>query len=311
MSSVPQPLNSNPEVLLRKRRNLERTRLEKQELAKKRMEEQKKLKNKSKNRFVRAESIVATNLATQREKERIKRISILEHKKSRNLVDHLPSDRDFIMRVTPLPESEIDDDDEDSDGLLREKIVYDGKPTLLFIVRMKGPTNTKIPHKAYQVLELLRLQNNNTGVFFALTPTTYPLLKLVAPYVVTGRPSPNSVRSLIQKRSRILHQREDETEPHPVVLNDNNIVEQRLGEEGIICIEDIIHEIVSLGDSFSTCNFFLLPFELTREVSGFGALNRLRKIKNREWQQKTRKVSNASTAPITEIDIDALISQIN
>ena len=60
-------LNSTPEILLRKRRNADRIRLEKQELARKKLASQNKLKSAKKNRFIRAETIVANTLATERE----------------------------------------------------------------------------------------------------------------------------------------------------------------------------------------------------------------------------------------------------
>ncbi|CAH00373.1 Rlp7p [Kluyveromyces lactis] len=316
-----QPLNSNPEVLLRKRRNADRTRLEKQELAKKRKEQEEKQKRSKKNRFVRAETIVATTLATEREKTRIRRVRDLENQKVKNDLSHIPSDRDFILRISEreagskaTSESElqdVDEEDEEDDGLIREKIVYDGEPSLLFVIRVKGPTAVKIPAKAYKVLSLLRLVELNTGVFIKLTKDVYPLLKLVSPYIVIGQPSLASIRSLIQKRSRIMWQRPEDKEPKEIILNDNNIVEEKLGDEGVICIEDIIHEISTLGENFSKCTFFLLPFKLNREVSGFGAISRLNKLKMREQNKKTRQISNAATAPVIQVDIDSMISKLN
>ncbi|BAO38940.1 ribosome biogenesis protein RLP7 [Kluyveromyces marxianus DMKU3-1042] len=315
-----QPLNSNPEILLRKRRNADRTRLEKQELAKKKKEQEEKRKRSKKNRFVRAESIVATSLATEREKTRIRRIRDLENKKTIKDLSHVPSDRNFILRITERTKDsangedelvDVDEDDEEDDGLLREKIVYNGEPTLLFVIRVKGPTAVKIPAKAFKVLTLLRLVELNTGVFIKLTKDVYPLLKLVSPYIVIGQPSPASIRSLIQKRSRIMWQRPEDKEPKEIILNDNNIVEEKLGSEGIICIEDIIHEISTLGESFAKCTFFLLPFKLNREVSGFSAISRLNKLKSREQDKKTRQISNAATAPVIQVDIDAMISKLN
>ncbi|CAI4036098.1 hypothetical protein SMKI_14G3150 [Saccharomyces mikatae IFO 1815] len=311
-------LNSNPEILLRKRRNADRTRIEKQELAKKKREEQIKRKRSNKNKFVRAESIVAKTLATSREKERIKRVSILEDKKAKNETQHIASERDFILRITEkainTEEKSVDlaeSDDEEDDGLIREKTNYDGKPALLFVVRVRGPLAVNIPNKAFKILSLLRLIETDTGVFVKLTKNVYPLLKVIAPYVVIGKPSLSSIRSLIQKRGKIMHQGDNDAEPHEIVLNDNNIVEEKLGENGIICVEDIIHEIATMGDSFSVCNFFLQPFKLNREVSGFGSLNKLRKIKQREAESRTRQFSNAATAPVIEVDIDSLLAKLN
>lgn len=61
----------NPEVLLKRRRNADQTRLAKQALA----QQRKNTKRVKKNKFVRPESLVAKTLATTREKERIRRVS--------------------------------------------------------------------------------------------------------------------------------------------------------------------------------------------------------------------------------------------
>ncbi|SCU97923.1 LAFA_0G14246g1_1 [Lachancea sp. 'fantastica'] len=308
-------LESNPEILLRKRRNADRTRLEKQELAQQRKQQQQKQKRARKNKFERAETLVATSLATEREKERIKRVSKLEAQRAKGETQHLPSSRDFILKVRDSSDGEHEDDeidgDEDATSLHSEKCIYDGKPTLLFVLRIRGPTAAKIPQKAHKVLSLLRLSEINTGVFVRLSPQVYPLLKLVAPYVVIGEPSLASVRSLIHKRSRVLLTPSDGGEAREVILNDNNVVEEALGSEGIICVEDIIHEIATLGDGFVKCNFFLLPFRLSREVSGFSAISKLHKIRQREWQKRALKMSNASTAPVVQVDVDNLISKLN
>ncbi|QLQ82520.1 hypothetical protein HG537_0H02820 [Torulaspora globosa] len=295
-------LNSNPEVLLRKRRNAERTKLEKQQLARQRDEKVRKQKRVRKQRFIRAESMVAQTLATEREKERVKRVSKLALKKARGELDRLASDRDYMVKVRETS---------DGDELVREKFLYDGTPTLIFVVRVRGPTAVNIPHKAFKILQLMRLVMTNTGVFVRLNEKVYPLLKMIAPYVVIGRPSLSSIRSLLQKRSRIVYQKEDDSEPREMALNDNSIVEEKLGDQGIICIEDMVHEIASLGDSFAKCTFFLQPFQLNREISGFGALNKLKKIKQREDSLKTRQLSNSATAPVIEIDIDSLIAKLN
>lgn len=257
-------------------------------------------------------------MATSREKERIKRVSILEDKKAKNETQHIASGKDFILKITEkangAEENSVDleeTEEEEDDGLIREKTTYDGKPALLFIVRVRGPLAVNIPNKAFKILSLLRLVETNTGVFVKLTKNVYPLLKVIAPYVVIGKPSLSSIRSLIQKRGRIIYKGENEAEPHEIVLNDNNIVEEQLGDHGIICVEDIIHEIATMGESFSVCNFFLQPFKLNREVSGFGSLNRLRKIKQREAESRTRQFSNAATAPVIEVDIDSLLAKLN
>lgn len=267
----------NPEILLKRRRNADETRLAKQQQVQQRREQREK-----KNRFVRAETVVAKSLASEREKERVKRVSKLMKKKE-------GKGEEVVAKILNEKEGGA-------------KINYDGKPELLFVVRVKGPHGVSIPQKVFKILQVLRLEKVNSGVFFRLTGSTIQLLKIVAPYVVIGRPSLSTVRSLIQRRSRVKWGGKE------INLNDNNIVEEALGKQGIICMEDIVHEISSMGESFKECCYFLLPFQLARQVSGFSALKKLKKLEQRENQ---RPLSNAGSAPVVEIDVDQLLNEMN
>ncbi|CCH59966.1 hypothetical protein TBLA_0C01510 [Henningerozyma blattae CBS 6284] len=287
MSSV------NPEVILRKRRNTDRTRLEKQELSREKRLAKERENRKNKNKFIRIESIASNTLATGREKERIKRISKLEKLERKN----------YFLTIREIENNEEDEEE----SLIKEKIEYDGKPTLLFVVRVKGPNLASMPHKVWKILKVLRLVDINSGVFVKLTNETFGLFKLIAPYVIVGTPSLASIRSIIQKRARVIND-----EGNSVVMNDNNLIEERLGEKcGVICMEDIIHEIAQMGEFFNQCNFFMEPFKLNREVSGFNALSKLNKIKAKEYQNKRRMVNNSCNAPVVKVDVDEILSKIN
>jgi len=66
-----------------------------------------------------------------------------------------------------------------------------------------------------------------------------------------------------------------------------------------------------MGESFQDVTFFLLPFKLNREVSGFNSLNRLKRIRQQEQEAKYRHHSNSAVAPIVQVDINELISKLN
>lgn len=65
------------------------------------------------------------------------------------------------------------------------------------------------------------------------------MLRIVEPFVAYGYPNLKSVRELIYKRGygKINKQR--------IPLTDNELIEEHLGKYGIICMEDLIHEIFS------------------------------------------------------------------
>ncbi len=92
---------------------------------------------------------------------------------------------------------------------------------------------------------MLRLNQINTGVFVKVTKATIELLKLVEPYVAYGYPSYHTVRQLVYKRGfgKINKQR--------IALSENAIIEASLGQYGILSIDDLIHEIVTVGPNFA------------------------------------------------------------
>jgi large subunit ribosomal protein L7e len=54
-----------------------------------------------------------------------------------------------------------------------------------------------------------------------------------------------------------------------IALTDNSIIATGLGEHGIHCMEDLIHEIVTCGPKFKEANNFLWPFKLCSPLGGF------------------------------------------
>ncbi|CAD1782077.1 similar to Saccharomyces cerevisiae YGL076C RPL7A Protein component of the large (60S) ribosomal subunit, nearly identical to Rpl7Bp and has similarity to E. coli L30 and rat L7 ribosomal proteins [Maudiozyma barnettii] len=133
---------------------------------------------------------------------------------------------------------------------------------LVFVVRIKGIN--KIAPKPRKVLQLLRLNQINSGTFVKVTKATVELLKLIEPYVAYGYPSYSTVRQLLYKRGygKINKQR--------VPLSDNAIIEANLGKYGILSIDDLIHEIVTVGPHFKQANNFLWPFKLSNPSGGWG-----------------------------------------
>lgn len=131
---------------------------------------------------------------------------------------------------------------------------------LLFIVRIRG-INAMHP-KTRKILQLLRLRQIFNGVFLKVNKATVNMLQRVEPYVTYGYPNLKSIRELIYKRGygKVNKQR--------IALTDNSVIEQTLGKHGIICIEDLIHEILTVGPHFREANNFLWPFKLKAPLGG-------------------------------------------
>ncbi|KAI4379241.1 hypothetical protein MLD38_005564 [Melastoma candidum] len=143
---------------------------------------------------------------------------------------------------------------------LKGGFYVDPEAKLLFIIRIRG-INAMHP-KTRKILQLLRLRQIFNGVFLKVNKATVNMLHRVEPYVTYGYPNLKSVRELIYKRGygKLNQQR--------IALTDNSIIEQALGKHGIICTEDLIHEIMTVGPHFKEANNFLWPFKLKAPLGG-------------------------------------------
>jgi len=135
------------------------------------------------------------------------------------------------------------------------------EPKLVFVIRIKGIN--KIAPKPRKILQLLRLLQLNNGVFVRLTKATQEMLKFVEPWIAYGYPSLKTVRELIYKRGY------GKINKARIPLTDNALIEEHLGKFGIVCMEDLIHEIYTVGPNFKQASNFLWPFKLSNPTGGF------------------------------------------
>jgi large subunit ribosomal protein L7e len=127
---------------------------------------------------------------------------------------------------------------------------------LLFVVRIQGKND--MHPKTRQILYSLRLRKRFYGVFVKANERILEMLNKVEPFVTYGYPNLKSVNDLIYKKGLVRINKER------VPLTDNNIIEQAMGEHGILCIGDIVNEIANVGPHFKEVNRFLCPFELNK-----------------------------------------------
>lgn len=93
---------------------------------------------------------------------------------------------------------------------------------------------------------------------------------------LSGYPSLKTIRELIYKRgyAKVKGQR--------LPITDNTIVEDNLGmlkylmllitylgKRNIICVEDLVHEIFTVGENFKQASNFLWPFKLNSPNGGW------------------------------------------
>lgn len=115
----------------------------------------------------------------------------------------------------------------------------------------------QVSPKVRKVLQLFRLKQINNGVFIKLNKATLNMLRICEPYVTWGYPNLKSVKELMYKRgfAKVHGQR--------VAITSNSIIENKLGKMNIICVEDLIHEIFTVGDKFKFASNFLWPFKVS------------------------------------------------
>ncbi|KAL0080634.1 ribosomal protein L30, ferredoxin-like fold domain-containing protein [Phycomyces blakesleeanus] len=129
------------------------------------------------------------------------------------------------------------------------------QPKLVFVVRIRGINN--IAPKPRKVLQLLRLLQINNGVFVKLNKATSEMLQLVQPYVAYGYPNQKTIRELIYKRGYA------KSDKQRIPIHDNSVIEKGLGKFNIVCVEDLINEIATVGPHFKEASNFLWPFKLS------------------------------------------------
>merc|ERR1712038_1909006 len=137
----------------------------------------------------------------------------------------------------------------------------EGEPKLAMVIRIRGIN--QISPKPKKVLQLLRLRQIGNCVFVRLNKASIQMLRIADPFIAWGYPSVETVKKLIYKRGagKINGQR--------MKLADNSIVEKGLGNIGINCIEDLIHEIYTVGDNFKQANNWLYPIKLSTPRGGW------------------------------------------
>jgi len=138
---------------------------------------------------------------------------------------------------------------------------------LVFVMRLRG-INGMHP-KTRHIMKVLRLLQINNGVFMKVNKATMNQLVKVDPYIMYGYPNLKTVRDLVYKRgfAKVNGQR--------VPITDNNIIEENLSEKtkgSIICLEDLVHEIYTVGPYFKECTKFLWPFKMNNPTGGFSRI---------------------------------------
>jgi len=160
---------------------------------------------------------------------------------------------------------------------------------LAVVVRIRGING--VDPRTKKILQLLRLRQINSAVFVRLNTATQNMLRLVEPYIAYGTPNLKTVRELIYKRGHA------KTGGQRVAITNNSLIEKKLKRYNVICVEDVIHEIITVGPHFKEVNKFLWPFKLNCPRGGF--------------QGKKKHFQEGGDAGNREFKINELVQRMN
>jgi len=144
---------------------------------------------------------------------------------------------------------------------------------LVFAVRIRDQVGA--PRVVTKTLSDLGLNHVHDGVFVRYIPENRRRLHLVEPWVVYGPPTRAVVADLIERRGFARSSLGADGgrgggEGDRVPLSDNIVIEEALGEScGLLCKEDLVHEIFEVGDAFAEATRFLWPFRLADAKTHF------------------------------------------
>lgn len=129
------------------------------------------------------------------------------------------------------------------------------------VIRIKGIN--KIPPKPRKIMQLFRLRQINNATLVKLNQATIKMLRIAEPYIAYGYPNLSTLRNLIYKRGHL------KIDGKRTAITDNNLIEKHLGKYNIVCLEDIVKELYTVGPHFKQVNNFLWHFKLSNPRGGW------------------------------------------
>ena len=179
----------------------------------------------------------------------------------------------------------MDDDDDNNkvdaaaaNTMLTHQVSYQKNSVganMVFVIRIRDSVAT--PKSILNILNnKLQIRNINDGVFIRYNETTRPLLHSVEPYIVYGPINDSSmIHDLIIRRGHAKHNNNER-----VPISNNAMIEDEFRKNpkysknelctNILCIEDIVHEIYTVGDAFDVITKdFLYPFQLSNSKTEY------------------------------------------
>ncbi|XP_053689780.1 uncharacterized protein LOC128738564 [Sabethes cyaneus] len=152
---------------------------------------------------------------------------------------------------------------------LKNPDIQHGRLILVFRHRGKYIANKEVMH----ILAKLGLPYKRRAVLLKLTEGVHAMLKMVEPWVIWGYPNITTVRELLYKYG-LFTPENGEKGPKKIPIASNKLVEDKFGHLGIICVEDLLHELLTVGPNFFKVTKILHTFELRSPADGWKTARR-------------------------------------
>jgi len=166
------------------------------------------------------------------------------------------------------------------------------------VIRIRG-INCLSP-TVRKILQLFRLRQLHNAVFVRINKATINMLRKVEPYITYGYPNNQTIKELIYKRGF------GKVEKQRIPITSNQIIEHSLGKHGIICVEDLIHEIATVGPHFKEANSFLWTFKLSSPTHGFS--NKRHSFhQGGDWGNREDKINELAQRMIWEPHVEEIL----
>jgi len=136
-----------------------------------------------------------------------------------------------------------------------------GEEKLALVIRIRGIN--QLSPKPKKTLQLLRLRQIGNAVFVRLNAASLQMLRICDPFIAWGYPTQKTIKNMIYKRGAV------KINGQRIKITNNDVVEKSMGKDGVNCIEDLVHEIYTVGENFKTVNNNLFPIKLSCPRGGW------------------------------------------
>jgi len=155
---------------------------------------------------------------------------------------------------------------------------------MMLVTRSTGIN--KMAPKPRKILKLLRLDQLHKTVFVKCTKPMLNMLKCVQPFVICGYPNLKTTKNLLLKKGY------GKVNGSRIPLDNNQVISENLGKYGIHGMDDLIHEIYTVGPHFKQANNFLWAFKLSSPNGGMSKKKHgYHEPKGGEWGNREEKIN--------------------